>query len=124
MVQSAATSVDMFIEGVEPSRIDGVKRLREACRAAFPGWDERMQWGMPGYGPPGSDNLVSFNNQKNYVSLYAGRDAIERHKSGLKGASFGKGCVRFPKPEKIDFAVVEKLLRHAFEVKSATGENC
>ena len=124
MVQSTATSVDAFLEGVEPERLEAVTRLREACRRAFPGWEERMQWGMPGYGPPGADNLVSFNNQKNYISLYAGRDAIERHRSDLKGASFGKGCVRFAKPEKIDFAVVDQLLRHAHDVKSASLKSC
>jgi uncharacterized protein YdhG (YjbR/CyaY superfamily) len=120
MVQSAAASVDAFMDGVEPARIDAVRRMREACLRAFPGWEERMQWGMPGYGPPGSDNLVSFNNQKNYISLYAGREAIDRYKDAFKGASFGGGCVRFPKPEKIDFELVEQLLRHAHEVKSAT----
>jgi uncharacterized protein YdhG (YjbR/CyaY superfamily) len=124
MVQSAAASVDAFLEGVEPARLEAVKRLREACRDAFPGWEERMQWGMPGYGPPGSDNLVSFNNQKNYVSLYAGRDAIERYKDAFKGASFGGGCVRFAKPERIDFELVEKLLDHAYQVKSASLKSC
>ena len=124
MVQSTATSVDAFLEGVEPERLEAVTRLREACRRAFPGWEERMQWGMPGYGPPGADNLVSFNNQKNYISLYAGRDAIERCRSDLKGASFGKGCVRFAKSDKIDFAVVDRLLRHAHEVKSASLKSC
>jgi uncharacterized protein YdhG (YjbR/CyaY superfamily) len=124
MVQSAAADVDAFVAGVEPARIDSVRQMRATCLRAFPGWEERMQWGMPGYGPPGSDNLVSFNNQKNYVALYAGRDAVERYKSAFKGASFGGGCVRFPKPEKIDFDVVGKLLRHAYEVKSATLKAC
>jgi uncharacterized protein YdhG (YjbR/CyaY superfamily) len=124
MVQSAAANVDTFMEGVEPARIDAVRQMREACLRAFPGWEERMQWGMPGYGPPGSDNLVSFNNQKNYVSLYAGRDAVDRYKEELKGASFGKGCVRFAKPGKIDFEIVERVLRHAHEVKSASLKSC
>jgi len=124
MVQSAAADVDAFLEGVEPPRIEAVRQLREACRREFPGWEERMQWGMPGYGPPGSDNLVSFNNQKNYIALYAGRDAVDRYKDDLKGASFGKGCVRFPKPDKIDFGVVDNVLRHAYEVKSASGQSC
>jgi uncharacterized protein YdhG (YjbR/CyaY superfamily) len=124
MVQSNAATVEAFLEGVEPPRIEVIRQLREACRREFPGWEERMQWGMPGYGPPASDNLVSFNNQKNYIALYAGRDAVDRYKGDLKGASFGKGCVRFPTPEKIDFAVVEKVLRHAYEVKSASGQSC
>src|SRR3954469_1822608 len=124
MVQSRAASVDAFLEGVKPGRIKAVRRMREACLHQLAGWEERMQWGMPGYGPPGSDALVSFNNQKNYIALYAGRDALEHHRSALKGASFGKGCVRFPKPEKIDFGVVEAMLRDAYAVKSASLRSC
>ena len=30
--------------------------------------------------------------------------------AALRGLSVGKGCLRFRSPEKIDFAVVEKLL--------------
>ena len=124
MVQSAATNVDAFLEDVDAPRIEAIRRMRDTCRREFPGWKERMQWGMPGYGPPESDNLVSFNNQKGYIALYAGRDAVDLYKADLKGASFGKGCVRFPRPEKIDFGVVEKVLRHAYKVKSASGQSC
>ncbi len=124
MVQSAAPNVDAFLEDVEPPQIEAMRRLREACRREFPGWEERMQWGMPGYGPPGADNLVSFNNQKNYIALYAGRDALEAYRSDLKGASCGKGCLRYPNPDKIDFDVVGKVLRRAYEVKSASGQSC
>jgi len=28
----------------------------------------------------------------------------------VKGVSFGKGCIRYPKPERIDFNVVESML--------------
>ena len=77
-----------------------------------------MQWGMPGYGPPGSDALVSFNNQKGYISLYPGRAALEEHRSKLRGASFGGGCVRFPNPDKIDFTAVAAMLKHARRAKS------
>ena len=80
-----------------------------------------MQWGMPGYGPPGADARISFNNQKNYIALYAGRIAIDAHKARLKGASFGKGCVRFPKPDGIDFAIVGALLDDAYRARGGEG---
>lgn len=71
-----------------------------------------MQWGMPGYGPAGGDAVVSFNSQKNYISIYPGRAALEAHRGKLTGASFGGGCVRFAKPEKIDFEAVSDMLTH------------
>lgn len=33
------------------------------------------------------------------------------HLLKAKGVSFGKGCIRYSKPEKIDFRVVEMMLK-------------
>lgn len=40
-------------------------------------------------------------------------DVMNAHKHLLigKGTSLGKGCIRYSKPERIDFSVVEKMLR-------------
>lgn len=115
MVQSTAASVDEFMSGVEPERASALARLRDLCREQLPGWEERMQWGMPGYGPPGSDVLVSFNSQKNCISFYPGKGALEAHRGKIKDASFGGGCVRFAKPDKIDFEAIEVMVRHIHE---------
>ncbi|HEX4739191.1 MAG TPA: DUF1801 domain-containing protein [Allosphingosinicella sp.] len=117
MVQSTAANVAEYLATVEPERLPALQRLRAACLEALPGWEERMQWGMPGYAPPGRDAAVSFNSQKNYISFYPGRAALEAHRDTLKGASFGKGCVRFANPEKIDFDAVAAMLRHVFANK-------
>lgn len=62
MVQSTAASVDEFMEGVGAERIDAVRQLRALCREHLSGWQERMQWRMPGYGPARSDAVVSFKD--------------------------------------------------------------
>jgi hypothetical protein len=36
----------------------------------------------------------------------------------LKGVSVGKGCIRYTNPEKIDFAVVQKMLAETFRSKN------
>ena len=117
MVQSVSTTVDEFMTEVQPERFEAVARLRALCIDQLFGWDERMQWGMPGYGPPDRDNLVSFNNQKGYIALYAGRAALDPHRATLKHASFGGGCVRFPRPEKIDWPIVESIVKDAYRAK-------
>ena len=38
------------------------------------------------------------------------QDALETQRPFLKGLSVGKGCIRYSRPDKIDFAVVAKLL--------------
>lgn len=114
MVQSTSASVDGFVESVGADRIDAIRRLRALCLEHLSEWQERMQWGMPGYGPASSDAVVSFNNQKGYISIYPGRAALAEHRGKLKGASFGGGCVRFPKPDKIDFTAVAAMLKHVY----------
>ncbi len=117
MIQSSAPTVDAFLADVEPDRLDAIRRIREECRVRLTGWEERMQWGMPGYGPPDGDALISFNNQKGYISLYIGKSTIDAHKASVKNAGFGKGCIRYPNPDRIDFALLGTMLTEAFRAK-------
>lgn len=102
--------------GVSAERAQVLHRLRSLCREHFPNGQERMQWGMPGYGPEGADAVVSFNRQKGYISLYAGKAALEEHRGKLKGVSFGGGCARFSNPDQIDFEAVAAMLRQVLSV--------
>ena len=117
MVQSLASTVDAYFADLEPERVEAMRRLREECRKRLTGWEERMQWGMPGYGPEGADALISFNSQKGYISLYIGKPTIDAHKSLVKGASFGKGCIRYPKPDCIDFNLLGTMLSASYHTK-------
>lgn len=110
MVQSKAATVDKWMLSVESERRPALERLRAVCRDRLAGWDERMQWGMPGYGPPGGDAVLSFNSQKQYIALYIGAAVIAAFESELIGIDRGKGCLRYRKPEQLDFAVVDAML--------------
>jgi uncharacterized protein YdhG (YjbR/CyaY superfamily) len=65
---------------------------------------------MPGYKRNGSLEL-SFASQKQYIAIYAKPDVVNEFRGELGIASIGKSCIRFRKPEDIDFAVIAKLLR-------------
>lgn len=82
-----------------------------------------MQYGGPSYSR-GSEVEVGFASQKNFIGVYILRtDVMNAHKHLLtgKGVSLGKGVIRYSKPEKIDFGVVEKMLRATVE---STGPIC
>ena len=67
---------------------------------------------------------VGFASQKHFTALYILRtDVMKTYKNLLKikGVSVGKGCIRYSKPEKIDFEVVEKMLK---ATKKSTGVVC
>ena len=58
--------------------------------------------------------------EKHFIGLYILRtDVMNAHRYllNIPGVTLGKGCIRYSKPEKIDFKVVESLLK-------ATGEVC
>lgn len=69
-----------------------------------------MEYGMPSYKKDGVVE-VAFASQANYISLYIlKKEVVDAHRDALVGASIGKGCIRFRKPEVTDFAVIESLL--------------
>lgn len=111
-MQSKAETVDAYLEEVPAERVEALTGLRDLCRATLKGFDESMEYGMPSYSRYGEVE-VGFASQKNYISLYIlKQEVLDEYKEQLagKGISFGKGCVRYSKPERIDFEIVEKLL--------------
>ncbi|MGW0938743.1 iron chaperone [Streptomyces sp. NPDC002666] len=111
MVQSQAEDVDGYLAEVSEERRAALARLRELCRAELPGFAEVMAYGMPVYERDGVGE-IAFASQKQYVSFYLMRsDVREAFAEQLAGHDMGKGCLRFRKPEKIDFVLLRELLR-------------
>ena len=122
-MQSSAKTVPAYLKEVPAERQAALNQLRDLCRSVLIGFKESMQYGMPGY----SRNAVvevGFASQKNFIALYILRtDVMNAHRYLLNvpGITLGKGCIRYSKPEKIDFKVVEKMLKATVE---STGEVC
>lgn len=111
MVRSEASDVDGYLAGVPAERRDALTRLRQVCRAELTGFDEVMAYGMPAYERDGAAE-IAFASQKQYISLYLMRtDIRDAFEERLAGQDMGKGCLRFRKPENIDFDLVRDLLK-------------
>ncbi|MEU8568558.1 DUF1801 domain-containing protein [Streptomyces pathocidini] len=111
MVQSAAKDVDGYLAEVPEARKEALARLRQLCRAELTGFDEVMAYGMPAYERDGTAE-IAFASQKQYISFYLMRvDVREAFEERLSGQDMGKGCLRFRKPEAVDFDLVRDLLR-------------
>jgi uncharacterized protein YdhG (YjbR/CyaY superfamily) len=111
---SKAATVDAWMKEVPPGRQAAIERLRELCLRILDGYEEGMAHGMPAYQRAGSA-WFGFNSQKQYIALYATVHVVDEFRTQFPGLSLGKCCIRFTKPEKIDFAVVERLLRRTAE---------
>lgn len=109
-MQSQARDVSSYLEELPEARRPTLTRLRDLCRTCLVGYEEGMAYGMPTYSKDGKPE-VAFASQKNYISLYVMKSAVvEAHLGDLAAASVGKGCIRYSKPEKLDFEVIERLL--------------
>lgn len=111
MVQSKAEDVDGYLAEVPEERRGALERLRQLCREELTGFGERMEYGLPSYERDGVIE-IAFASQKRYVSFYLLRsDVREAFEERLVGHDIGKGCLRFRRPESIDFDLIRDLLR-------------
>lgn len=112
-----------YLEEVPAGRKAALKKLRALCRTTLTGFEESMEYGGPCYKRNGVVE-VGFMSQKNFIGLYILRtDVMNAHKDLLKdkGVTFGKGAIRYSQPGKINYEVVESMLRATVE---SSGEVC
>jgi uncharacterized protein YdhG (YjbR/CyaY superfamily) len=114
-MQSSAKTVPAYLKEVPAERSAAWTKLRDLCRTILTDFEETMDYGGPSYKRNGEVE-VGFVSQKHFIGLYALRvrtDVMNAHKHLLtgKGVSIGKGAIRYSKPERIDFNVVESMLR-------------
>jgi|ERR1700687_363452 len=116
---SKAADVKTYIAQLPAGRRDAVERLRGLCRQHLTGYEECMEYGMPAYKRNGVVE-VSFASQKQYIALYVlKKDVVDEFRDALPDSRIGKGCIRFTKPDKIDFDVLKQLLRRTADSQSA-----
>ena len=122
-MQSQAEDITAYLQEVPAERKAALEEIRRQCLAVLKGFEESMQYGGPCYSRNGVVE-VGFASQKHFIGLYILRtDVMNAHKDMLKikGVSLGKGCIRYSKSEKIDFKVVESMLKATV---LSTGEVC
>ena len=122
-MQSTAKDVTIYMKEIPAEQREALTRLRELCRALLTDFEETMDYGGPSHKRDGVVE-VGFASQKNFIGLYILRtDVMKTHRDRLKGKgiSIGKGVIRYSKSGRIDFALVESLLRATQE---STGPVC
>jgi uncharacterized protein YdhG (YjbR/CyaY superfamily) len=113
-MQSSAKTVTAYLKEVPAERKAALKQLRDLCRTILTDFEETMDYGEPSYKRNGEVE-VGLASQKHFIGVYTLRvrtDVMNAYKHLLtgEGVSFGKGCIRYSKPERIDFGLVEKML--------------
>jgi uncharacterized protein YdhG (YjbR/CyaY superfamily) len=110
--------VSSYINQAPVERRAALETIRTLCRDLLDGYEESVEYEMPVY-KKNSVIEVAFASQKQYISLYImKKDVVDEHREALPGCSIGKGCIRFSRPDRIDFDVVASLLRRTVESNS------
>jgi len=133
-MQSKATSVKEYLDGLPADRIVPFSKLRQTILENLPvGFEEGMGYGMIGYVvphslyPPGYHSnpklplpCVSIAAQKNFIAFYHmglyGNKALlewftsEYTKHSKQKLDMGKGCVRFKNMDQIPYALIGELI--------------
>jgi uncharacterized protein YdhG (YjbR/CyaY superfamily) len=111
MVQSNAVHVGEYLAEVPEDRRAALAELRAMCLEELAGFVETMLYGMPCYLREGTAE-VALACQKQYISIHIMRpDVRDAHAGRLAGQNMGKGCLRYRKPEQIDFDLVRSMLK-------------
>ena len=111
-MRSAAASVRSYIDEQPPDWQPTLKKLRALCRRELAGYREAMAYGLPSYARDGQAE-VAFGRQARYLSLYIlKKPVLDACREQLAGISTGKGCIRYRRPDQIDWDIVTTLLSH------------
>jgi uncharacterized protein YdhG (YjbR/CyaY superfamily) len=116
-LQSKAQTVDEYFKEVPADRLPALQQLRRLCQEHLPGFEESMTYGMPCYSRDGVVE-VGFASQKNNLALYIVRkDVMDVYRGEFPASTIGKGCIRYRNPARIDFAVVEAMLKDTYKTR-------
>ena len=120
-MRSSATTVAGYINEQPNDWKPTLKKLRAACRRELWGYTEAMKYGMPAYARDGQVE-VTLGKQAHYLSLYIlNQPVFEAHRADLAGLNLGKGCIRYRRPDQIDWNVVAALLE---DTRSSASDIC
>ena len=111
--KSSAKDIDAFIAKYPKDVQETLNRVRETIRAAAPGAEEGINYGIPTFSLNG--NLVHFSAFKAHIGFYPTPSGIEKFKKELSKYEGAKGSVKFPLDQPIPYALIAKIVK--FRVK-------
>ena len=118
-MQSEAKTVTKYLKEVPEERQASLAQLRALCLDVLEGYEESMEYGMPSYKKKDGEIEVAFASQKQYISFYLlKKDVLDKFRDQLSGLNVGKGCIRYRKPQQIDFKLVQQMLEDHYRSES------
>ena len=87
-------TIDEYLAPLSPEKRAALEKLRRDIRAAAPGAEECISYGIPAF-RLGGKLLVGFGAAAKHCAFYPGAHPIEAHKEELEAYDTSKGTIRF-----------------------------
>ena len=104
------TTLAAYRAGLDPDQRAALDELRRRAQAQLRGFDEEFAYGMP-YFRRGPTVGVGVAVRGKGIAIYANDAVVAPLAARRPGLDHGKGCVRFPRREKVDWDLVDEILR-------------
>ena len=117
---ATSKEIDKFIAAY-PEEVQAVlNKVRATIRAAAPGAEETINYGIPTFTLNG--NLVHFSAFKTHIGFYPTPTGIEKFKKELSKYEGAKGSVKFPLDQPIPYELIEKIVKFRVKENLAKAE--
>jgi uncharacterized protein YdhG (YjbR/CyaY superfamily) len=104
-------TIDGYLAGVNTDQRVALEKLRKTIRAAAPGVEECISYGIPAFRLNGR-SLVFFGAWANHCSFYPGSSTtLKKFRGDLKDFQITKGTVRFSPDNPLPITLVKKLVK-------------
>lgn len=106
-----SNSVLAYLEDVPEKRKAALIKIRELYLKYLPDHEEGMFYKVPSY-KRNNQVEVAFASQKQHITVYfLIHEVMLNNQELLIGTNHGKGTIRYSNPTKVDFELIETLLK-------------
>lgn len=102
-------TIDEYLASLDADQRGALQKLRKTIRAAAPGVEECISYGMPGFRYKGR-MLVWFGAAANHCAFYPG-GVVQEHAEALEAFKTSKGTIRFQPDQPLPAALVRKIVK-------------
>lgn len=103
------TSIDEYIAGFPEDVRKVLEDMRAAIRAAAPGAQEKISYGIPTFTLNG--NLVHFAAFEKHISFFPTSSGVRAFRRELEPYELGQGTIRFPIGTTLPWKLIRRIVR-------------
>jgi uncharacterized protein YdhG (YjbR/CyaY superfamily) len=104
------TTPNAYLAGLSKEKRAALQNLRANIKAAAPGLEECIGYGIPAFRHDGKF-LLAYGAAANHCAFYPGSVVQKLSKADLKAFDISKGTIRFPPDKPLPKSLVTKLVK-------------